>query len=296
MVQGVDVDLFRPDDELKKLAKLAVQLELDKRACRTGTVDEALAAVGQARRTAQQWLDAWKAAQDPWFNFTSGNGFYSTDKYWIEHLDIPLGYIRDYVARVKQGEDIDRPTARIAAERDRITDGISRELLDADARPRSTASSAWRAPCSPMSRTTISTSSIGRWACSGARCASSAASARGRLLEQTPTTCSISTRQEVRDALFDYCNAWAVGVDADRSALLAGGDRATQEDHGGAGDTGAAAGAERAAGGDHRALHHHAVGHHDRKRQPLAERRLPTSRRSDRNGGVARHGRGPARA
>ena len=45
----------------------------------------------------QQWLEAWKPAQDPWFNFTSGNGFYSTDNYWIEHLDIPLGYIRDYI-------------------------------------------------------------------------------------------------------------------------------------------------------------------------------------------------------
>jgi pyruvate, water dikinase len=36
---------------------------------------------------------AWDAAKDPWFNFTSGNGFYSDDKYWIEHLDIPMGYI-----------------------------------------------------------------------------------------------------------------------------------------------------------------------------------------------------------
>ena len=40
------------------------------------------------------------------------------------------------------------------------------------------------------------------------------------------------TRQEVRDALFDYGNAWAVGVDADRPEPLAGGDRKPQEDHG----------------------------------------------------------------
>ena len=32
MVQGVDVDLFRPDDELKKLAKLAVQARRRNRA------------------------------------------------------------------------------------------------------------------------------------------------------------------------------------------------------------------------------------------------------------------------
>ncbi|MGO4843624.1 hypothetical protein AB4144_66250, partial [Rhizobiaceae sp. 2RAB30] len=76
-----------------------------------------------------EWLAAWKEAQDPWFNFTSGNGFYSTDKYWIENLDIPLGYVRDYIKRLELGQEIDRPTARIAAERDRITSEYA-ELLD----------------------------------------------------------------------------------------------------------------------------------------------------------------------
>ena len=119
MVQGVDSELFRPDDEIKKLARLAVALGVDE-ALMTGTVDQALAAVG-ARPKGAEWLAAWTAAQDPWFNFTSGNGFYSTDKYWIDHLDIPLGYLRDYIPRAKAGETIERPTARLLAERDRIT-------------------------------------------------------------------------------------------------------------------------------------------------------------------------------
>src|SRR5262249_30287508 len=102
MVQGVNVDLFRPDDELKKLAKLAEKLGVSV-ALKNGSVEEVLAAVGRAPKGAE-WLMAWKEAQDPWFNFTSGNGFYSTDKYWIEHLDIPLGYIRDYIVRLQRGE------------------------------------------------------------------------------------------------------------------------------------------------------------------------------------------------
>ncbi len=61
MVQGVDVDLFRPDDELKALAKLAVKLGVAS-ALKTGSVDEALAAVGKAANGAQ-WLKAWKDAQ-----------------------------------------------------------------------------------------------------------------------------------------------------------------------------------------------------------------------------------------
>ncbi|MCB1350274.1 MAG: hypothetical protein KDK11_17185, partial [Maritimibacter sp.] len=108
MVQGVDSELFRPDDEIKKLARLAIELGVDD-ALMTGSVDEALAAVAAAPNGAK-WIAAWDAAKDPWFNFTSGNGFYSTDKYWIDHLDIPLGYLRDYIPRAKAGETIERPT------------------------------------------------------------------------------------------------------------------------------------------------------------------------------------------
>ena len=109
MVQGVDVDLFRPDDELKKLAKLAVRLGVAD-ALKAGSVDEALAAVA-ARPGGREWIEAWEAAQDPWFNFTSGNGFYSTDKYWIDHLHIPLGYIRNYIIARCEGRG-DRPADR----------------------------------------------------------------------------------------------------------------------------------------------------------------------------------------
>ncbi len=130
MVQGVDSELFRPDDEIKKLSRLAVELGVDD-ALMTGSVDQALAAVG-AKPNGAKWLAAWEAAKDPWFNFTSGNGFYSTDKYWIDHLDIPLGYLRDYIPRAKAGEAIERPTARLLAERDRIT-AEYREMMDEDA-------------------------------------------------------------------------------------------------------------------------------------------------------------------
>lgn len=130
MVQGVDSELFRPDDEIKKLARLAVELGVDG-ALMSGSVDEALAAVGKLPN-GDKWLAAWKAAQDPWFNFTSGNGFYSTDKYWIDHLDIPLSYLRDYIPRAKAGEQIERPTERLLKERDRITEEY-RDMMDEEA-------------------------------------------------------------------------------------------------------------------------------------------------------------------
>src|SRR3954471_21117636 len=109
MVQGIEVDLFKPDDELRKLAKLAVEVGQD----------------------SEEWKAAFEAAKDPWFNFSSGNGFYSDDKVWLDHLEIPLGYLRDYVARVRAGESLERPTEEVAAERDRVT-AEYRELLPDD--------------------------------------------------------------------------------------------------------------------------------------------------------------------
>jgi pyruvate, water dikinase len=129
MVQGIDVVLFRPDEELRRLARLAVELGVEDPLARGG-VQDALAAVAAAPRGGE-WIAAWEAAKDPWFNFSSGNGMYSTDRVWLDHLEIPLGFIRDYVGRLAAGDEIERPTEQIRAERDRIT-AEYRELLPDD--------------------------------------------------------------------------------------------------------------------------------------------------------------------
>ncbi|TAE27149.1 MAG: hypothetical protein EAZ91_16720 [Cytophagales bacterium] len=127
MVQGVDSDLFRPDDELRKLAKLALA-NGSAEVILSHNLTDALAQLAQTEG-GQAWVAAWDGAKYPWFNFTSGNGFYSTDKYWIEHLDIPFGYVQNYIQQLQAGQSIDRPTEAIAAERDRIS-GEYRDALD----------------------------------------------------------------------------------------------------------------------------------------------------------------------
>ena len=210
MVQGIDVDLFRPDDELKKLARLAVESGVDD-ALMSGSVDEALAAVA-ARPNGKKWIETWNAAKQPWFNFTSGNGFYSADKYWIENLDIPLDYIRDYISQVKKGARIERPTAEVAAERERITKEYT-ELLSTETRPvfeqklglartvfpyvenhnfyieHWSLGVFWR----KMRELNQLFMSVGFWS--------------------DPEGMFYLSPNEVRDAMFDYCSSWAVGVD-----------------------------------------------------------------------------------
>lgn len=129
MVQGIEVDLFRPDAELKRLAKLAVSLGVAGE-LKQGSVAEALVRVGQTR-AGLLWLAEWERAKQPWFNYSAGNGFYSHDKVWIEHLEIPLGFLRGYMEKVEAGVDIDRPIAAIAAERKRLSEEYG-SLLDAE--------------------------------------------------------------------------------------------------------------------------------------------------------------------
>jgi len=124
MVAGVEVDLFRPNEELKGLAQKAVDLGIAR------AFDDP-ANVSLDGDAGAQWQAAWDAAKDPWFNFTSGNGFYHFDEIWVENTEVPYGFIKDYIARIEAGEDISRPIEAIREERDRVV-GEYRELLGSD--------------------------------------------------------------------------------------------------------------------------------------------------------------------
>jgi pyruvate,water dikinase len=125
MVAGVEVDLFRPNEELKTLAAKAVELGLADAFDDPHNVDLSSPA-------GQQWRAAFDAAADPWFNFTSGNGFYHFDRTWRDHNEIPYTFIKDYIAKIQAGEDLARPLDAIRAERDRIVEEY-RDLLASDA-------------------------------------------------------------------------------------------------------------------------------------------------------------------
>ena len=210
MVQGVEVDLFRPDDELKKLAKLAVKLGLNARF--SGGVDEVLRGLAGSE-AGKSWLAAWEIAKNPWFNFTSGNGFYSTDKYWIETLDIPLGYVRDYIAKLEKGVEIDRPTAEIARERDRITEEYA-ELLNADVRPVFEGKLGLARTVFPYVEN--HNFYIEHWSMSvfWRKMRELGALLQAQNFWADKNDIFYLNRQELRDALFDYGNGWAVGANA----------------------------------------------------------------------------------
>ncbi len=121
-VAGLDVDLFRPDRELRRLAHRAVELGLASTLCAEPgrSCIDALA----ERPGGAAWLAEFERVQHPWFQYTSGTGFYFDDPVWADHLEIPLGFIRHYVDQLLAGHPIDTSAEELAATRDRLTTDI----------------------------------------------------------------------------------------------------------------------------------------------------------------------------
>jgi pyruvate,water dikinase len=212
MVQGVDMELFRPDDELKKLAKLAIELGITGLFGNTADSAGTLESIGKAAN-GQTWLAAWTEAQDPWFNFTVGNGFYAHDKYWMDHLDLPLGYISDYIGRLQNGETIDRPVAELVVERDRITEEYT-ELLTAEQLEAFQGKLGLARQVYPYVEN--HNFYIEHWTMGvfwrKARQLSAMLHAQG--FWENENDMFYLRRDEVREALFDYVTGWAVGAPA----------------------------------------------------------------------------------
>ncbi len=119
MVGGIDVIIYQPDAELKKLAKLAIDLGVDETVMTGGSADSVLKAM-EASDKGKKWLEAFNAARDPWFYVSTGTGWYHHDACWNDDLDIPVSAMRIYVEKLRKGENIERPTAKVREERDRL--------------------------------------------------------------------------------------------------------------------------------------------------------------------------------
>jgi pyruvate,water dikinase len=133
MVSGIDVVLWRPDDELRRLARRALELGLADRVKGTGGEPQLRAAL-EGSEAGARWLADFEETQNPWFYFSYGTGtFYHHHRSWIDDTTFPIAAIGSYIERLEAGEDISRPLDAVVAERDRVTDD-HRSLLDEDAR------------------------------------------------------------------------------------------------------------------------------------------------------------------
>ena len=133
MVSGIDVVLFRPDEELKRLAQRAIDDGIAD-AVRSASDEPALRAALSGSDEGEAWLADWDETKSPWFNYSNGNGFYHHHRSWIDDPAIPIAGLRSYIERLEAGEDIERPLDAVTAQRDRIASEYRGLLPDDDAR------------------------------------------------------------------------------------------------------------------------------------------------------------------
>jgi pyruvate,water dikinase len=132
MVAGIDVLLFRPDAELKRLARLAIDTGVDSAFVQGRSQPEIDAELAQSD-AGKAWLEELEKVKDPWFNMATGDGLYHYYGSWLDDPSIPYASLVGYVRALKEGDDIERPTADIARERDRLAEEYA-ALLDDDTR------------------------------------------------------------------------------------------------------------------------------------------------------------------
>ncbi|TFB69769.1 PEP-utilizing protein mobile subunit [Cryobacterium glaciale] len=130
MVSGVDVLLFRPDDELRALARKAEELGVGELVLAATTEPELLANLADSD-AGQTWLTALDESKDPWFYFSYGSGMYHSHRSWIDDLRLPIQAIGDYIHRLRSGDDLTRPIDKLQSERDELVSHY-RSLLDAE--------------------------------------------------------------------------------------------------------------------------------------------------------------------
>lgn len=130
---GFDSKLFRPPEELQKLAQKALDSGLADALLSCERWEEVPGKIGAAH-AGQHWIEAFEAARHPWFEMSCGIGWYHHEPTWNQNLDFPLGNIKRYIAALKQGRSITRNREKVIEDRDRVVAEYRQLLTDDSAR------------------------------------------------------------------------------------------------------------------------------------------------------------------
>jgi len=130
MVAGIDVLLFRPDAELRRLARLAIETGVDQ-AFEQGRTPAEIDSDLERTEAGRSWLAELEKVKDPWFNMATGDGLYHYYRSWLDDPSIPYAALIGHISALNAGEQIDRPTEEIQRERDRLAEEYASLLDDA---------------------------------------------------------------------------------------------------------------------------------------------------------------------
>ncbi len=131
MVAGAYVSMFRPDEELCRLSRLAASLPGIGNIIKRDVPAEQKIAELSKTEDGRRWLGELDKAKDPWFYVSCGSGWFNYEGSWVNKLDIPFSYMKSYVERLDKGEKIERSLEKISQQRDEIV-AEYRKLIKTD--------------------------------------------------------------------------------------------------------------------------------------------------------------------
>jgi len=105
MVAGAYVSMFKPEEELCRLSKMAASAKEVSAILRSDkSVADKEAELKQSD-AGKQWLEEYAKAKDPWFYVSCGSGWFHYEGSWLTEPDIPYSYIKGYIERLENGEE-----------------------------------------------------------------------------------------------------------------------------------------------------------------------------------------------
>jgi pyruvate,water dikinase len=119
-VAGIDVLLFRPDAELRRLAGLAIAKGVDGSFVEGRTPQEIEAELAGSD-AGRDWLGELEEVKDPWFNMATGDGLTHYYRSWLDDPSIPYASIIGHISAQRAGAPAERPKEEVERERDRLT-------------------------------------------------------------------------------------------------------------------------------------------------------------------------------
>ena len=131
MVGGIDAEIFRPDDELRRLARRAVDLGVDRQFNSGATVEAVLQSLRGSGAAGSEWLRELEQSRHPWFNINVGDGFYHYHRSWNDDMSMAFAGIGGYIRTLQAGQSVERSIEKLQQERDRLI-AEHRALLGAD--------------------------------------------------------------------------------------------------------------------------------------------------------------------
>jgi pyruvate,water dikinase len=212
MSAGFEAILFRPDAELIRLAKLAIELGIEEIFSKPTKADELMKELGD-NPEGKEWLKELEKARYPWFHISTGTGWYHTHISWNDNLNIPFDAIRTNIKMLKAGKEIGRPTAQILKERDRIAEEY-RKLIKTD-EDREAFDQGLAVARLVLPHAEDHNFYVEHWFHTlfwGKVRQVGKILERAGFIENADTDIWFLKRDEIKEALWDYCTAWATGV------------------------------------------------------------------------------------